>query len=79
MADMPNMSNINMTEVNQKFRHHVSGNRGMQIGVGVLMMLLGVLFFVFPLAAIFFANIFIIIGLAILGIYLIVTFIALPS
>ena len=67
------------TNINERFLHHVSGNRAITVIVGIILVVLGVLFFTFPLAAMFFTNLFIIIGLAIYGIYLIISFVSTPS
>ncbi len=68
-----------MTETVQKHKQHFSGSRVMAIIAGILLVLMGILFFFFPLGAMLFADIFLTIGLLIYGIYLIITFIMTPS
>lgn len=51
----------------------------MAIVTGVLLTLLGIVFFVFPLGSMLFVDIFITIGLLIFGIYYIISFIATPK
>jgi uncharacterized membrane protein HdeD (DUF308 family) len=70
---------IVMTETAQKYRYHVTGSRVMTIIAGVLLALLGVLFFIFPLNTMLFTDIFIIIGLLVYGVYLIISFVGTPS
>lgn len=60
-------------------KNHMTGSRTLAIITGILLVVLGILFFVFPLGTMLFADIFITIGLLIFGIYRIVSFIAAPS
>lgn len=60
-------------------KQHIQGNRVLAVITGILLIILGILFFVFPLGSMLFVDIFITIGLMIYGLYRIISFIAAPS
>lgn len=68
-----------MAGVPKKHRQRITGNRMTAIIIGILLVVLGVLLFAFPLASVLFANIFILIGLLVYGVYLIFAFIVTPK
>ena len=62
-----------------RYMQYFAGNRTSTIIVGVLMALLGLLFFVFPLPSMVFTGIFVIAGLLIYGVHNVVSFLQTPS
>lgn len=65
--------------VQEKAKKHLSGNKVYAIVAGILLAILGVVFFVFPLGSMLFIDIFVTIGLLIFGIFRIISFIGTPS
>ena len=68
-----------MPDQNNAGQHFLQGSRMMAVVTGILLILLGILLFVFPLGTMLFADIFLTIGLLIFGVYRIISFIATPS
>lgn len=60
-------------------KNQIQGSKVMAIITGILLVILGIVFFVFPLGSMLFVDIFITIGLLIFGVYRIIEFIAAPK
>lgn len=68
-----------MADTSHKHMQHISGSRVMTVIIGILLAVLGIIFFMFPLASVFFTGVFIIVGLLLYGIYMIISFFATPK
>ena len=64
---------------NQNAKNHVIGSKAIPVIIGLLIAALGIIFFIFPLGSVFFASIFIVVGLLIYGAFRIINFIMAPS